>query len=137
MRCPICNKVNESGTKFCVNCGQDIFKNLTEEKEDTKIKDDSHKRTRSKILKLVKISWHFINGNWILILILIFSYQAMVNSGEARRFARNAEDYAAEASDYSRKASLYSEDSADSAADAAEYAEQAANDAAYIRRWSY
>lgn len=72
----------------------------------------------------------FIGNNWILVLVLCFSYIAMTNSIEANDHAKRARYNAGDAADYARRAQ-------NAAEDAAMYAEEAADDASYIRRWSY
>lgn len=74
--------------------------------------------------------WSFVKNNWLLVLIAIICYQAMIYAEEASRQASYAADYAGDASYYAREASDYAETAAD-------FAEEAADDAAYIKRWSY
>lgn len=81
-------------------------------------------------VRLTKLAWGFGTKNWLLILAVIFSYQAMVNAANASRYARHAEDNSADAS-------FYASEAAENAENAADYAQQAADDASQIRRWSY
>lgn len=68
----------------------------------------------------------YIKTNWLLILIAVFSFLAMINSMHAKGYAESAFRFAEDAHNNAMIAADYASEAADEAEDAADYAADAA-----------
>jgi len=141
LRCNTCNGENEvdlSKENICTICLNLINLDSEQIKDQFETRNLSHlikttaparkvvwdkKRQKGKVKQYIKTIFIWARTNWLLILIALFAYNAMVEASEARSYAKDA--------------AYYAEEAANNAEYAASYAEEAADDAAFIRRWSY